>query len=101
MTFGLSLENFEFIRQQLQKVLPKHVKVWCFGSRARGNHREFSDLDLMVESDSDLTREIAQLKEIFEESRLPIKVDIVDLGSFANSYRDGFERDKLIFLNPS
>ncbi|MFP5458000.1 MAG: nucleotidyltransferase family protein, partial [Bacteriovoracia bacterium] len=74
---------------------------WCFGSRARGNHREFSDLDLMVESDSDLSREIAQLKEIFEESRLPIKVDLVDLASFAHSYREGFEKDKLIFLNPS
>ena len=97
MKFGLAQEDFDFIQKHLEKLRNQKAKIWCFGSRARGDHRPFSDLDLMVESEADLTKEIAEVKEVFEESRLPIKIDIVDLKSFAQSYRPGFEKDKVSF----
>lgn len=48
---------------------------YAYGSRVKGTHRKFSDLDLCIrEPVSDL--EIFYLKEAFEESNLPFKVDI-------------------------
>lgn len=97
MRFGLAHEDYAFIQRELEQRLKGKATVWCFGSRARGNHKPFSDLDLMIECEVDVTRELAELKEVFEESRLPIKVDLVELKDFAQSYRAGFEKDKVIF----
>ena len=48
----------------------------AFGSRAKGTHKEYSDLDLCYQVDiPDLV--IGELMEDFEESDLPFKVDIV------------------------
>ncbi len=95
--FGLSKKDYEFIKEQLQDLERNGVKIWCFGSRARGDHHRFSDLDLMIDSEKSLDLKVSEIKEIFEESNLPIKIDIVELKNFADSYRAGFERDKKAF----
>jgi len=56
-----------------------NVKIYLFGSRARGDFRKYSDIDIAIESDSDLRDKIIELKNILEESNLIYKVDIVDL----------------------
>jgi len=70
--------------EELKKFLKEffkndNVKVYLFGSRARGDFRKYSDIDIAVESDNDLRDKIIELKEILEESNLIYKVDIVDL----------------------
>ncbi len=55
------------------------VKVYLFGSRARGAHVEGSDIDIAILSQEDISDRIAVLRAILEESNLPYKVDIVDL----------------------
>ncbi len=57
------------------------VKVFLFGSRARGDHLPFSDIDIAVDSERDISRELVRLREIIEDSNLPYKVDIVELSS--------------------
>ncbi len=48
----------------------------AFGSRVKGAHREYSDLDLCYQADIP-DSVIAQLMDDFEQSDLPFKVDIV------------------------
>lgn len=74
------------------------MSIWCFGSRARGDHHEFSDLDLMLESSEDLGREIGELREVFEESRLAIKIDLLQEKDFAQAYRESYLRDRENFF---
>jgi len=69
--------------------------VWIFGSRARGEHQIFSDLDLMVSSDTDISAHISKIQELLEEENFPFKVDIVESKNFAESYRKNFDRDKM------
>ncbi|PIP94074.1 MAG: hypothetical protein COW00_11820 [Bdellovibrio sp. CG12_big_fil_rev_8_21_14_0_65_39_13] len=96
--FGLSESDYSFIANHLKPLLDSGAKIWCFGSRARGDHKLFSDLDLMIEDSVDRAREISTLNEIFEESRLPIKVDIVQEQDFASSYREGYLKDRKSFF---
>lgn len=67
------------VHDVLQSIIPGRV-VWAFGSRAKQRRlKRLSDLDLAVEGK--LTwPERADLAEAFEESPLPIKVDIVEQG---------------------
>jgi len=57
----------------------KKIEIYLFGSRARGTEKIGSDVDLAIVSDNPLSEELALLREIFEESNLPYKIDIVDL----------------------
>ncbi len=66
----------EFIREFFKG---KPVKVYLFGSRARGDNSPYSDVDLAFDSTVDIGKELTALKEIIEESSLPYKVDLVEL----------------------
>lgn len=98
MKFGLSESEYQFILKNVVKPLQaKGAKIWCFGSRARGDHSKFSDLDLMLESSSDLSNEIGKISEKIIESNFPYKLDIVQEKNFADSYKENFKKDKILF----
>lgn len=93
---GLTASQWDEVRLHLVEPLrAQGAQVWCFGSRARGDHRPFSDLDLLVEGAKDLAPLLAQIRERFEKSNFPIKIDLVEKSQFAASYLPGFERDKV------
>lgn len=98
MKFGLNEKDYQFISDILMPLKNKGAILWCFGSRARGDHKLFSDLDLMVESHTDFSREIGAINEKLIESSFPFKVDIVQEKDFADSYRAGFMKDRVLFF---
>lgn len=98
MKFGLTQPEIEFIRARIIRPLAKlNARIWCFGSRARGDFKAFSDLDLMIESDQDLSSEISRIREEITESDFPYKIDLVMYSDFAESYKPSFEKDKVLF----
>ncbi len=98
MRFGLTAEEYQFIQQRVVKPLEAiGAIVWCYGSRARGDNSPFSDLDLMVESEKDTSREVAAISDFLEESQFPYKVELVLLSNFSKQYRQGYEQDKQRF----
>ena len=83
---------------------PKHFKIvqdilskypytfYAFGSRARGNPKQLSDLDLCFFDDIPLNTQ-AHLEEDFEESDLPYKVDIVNWNKCSESFQKIIKED--------
>lgn len=70
------------------------AKAILFGSRARGDARQWSDIDLAIESDNDLPPEIlSALREAFEESNLLLNVDVVDLRDASAEIRSAVLRE--------
>jgi predicted nucleotidyltransferase len=52
MIFGLSDHEYELLAQLAISPLQKcGAKVWIFGSRARGDQRLYSDIDLLYKSE--------------------------------------------------
>jgi predicted nucleotidyltransferase len=93
--FGLTPAECRFIQERVVAPLEAQgAAVFCFGSRARGDNMAFSDLDLMVESDADLSATIGQLQEQLSSSNFPYKVDLVQFRQFAEEYRAGYLRDR-------
>lgn len=97
MKFGLSKEDYSLLKSLLFDPLKeKSAKLWVFGSRARGDHKPFSDVDVLYSASTKLPLGfISEIKESLEESRLPIKVDLVSVEDLAESYRESVERDKI------
>ena len=73
------------------------LEVWAFGSRAKWTAKAHSDLDLAVMTNEPLSLEkFASLKEAFDESVLPFRVDVVDWAATSDSFRKIIERDKVV-----
>lgn len=97
MKFGLSDDHFSIIADLAIRPLKANgAKVFIFGSRARGDHRTFSDLDIAVESPTPLSLSfLARIRSALEDSDLPIKVDIVDMAELAESFRNNVMQERL------
>ncbi|MDP3521817.1 MAG: nucleotidyltransferase domain-containing protein [Hydrogenophaga sp.] len=82
-------------RAEVQAILRRHLpdaQAWVFGSRATGRARPFSDLDLLLTQPATLTwDQRARLRDDFEASELPFKVDLLGAhqlrGEFAERVR--------------
>ncbi len=81
-------------------ILAEHVpecEVRAFGSRASWTSRDYSDLDLAVVGEGKLHwRALARLKEAFEESRLPMQVDVLDWHGISESFREMIEGEYVV-----
>ena len=83
----LNPKHFETV----QHILAKHVpgcEVRAFGSRVKWTAEDYSDLDLVViNSQKSNMRQIRQLTKAFEESNLPIRVDVLDWHTISEEFK--------------
>ena len=80
---ALSLAQCQLLRHLLDAVLPG-ATVKVFGSRATGQARPHSDLDLLLIAPARLTwQQRADLRDAFEASTLPFSVDLVEAAGLA------------------
>lgn len=87
-------EQWQIVRRILRELAPA-VRVWAFGSRATGEAKTYSDLDIaLVDETSDVDRRVS-LAEAFSLSDLPWKVDIVEWATTSPRFRAIIERDKV------
>ena len=71
-------DHLEIVRDLLRQHAPE-CEVRAFGSRFKWTAKQASDLDLAVVGTKRLpTKKIMRLKEAFEESILPMRVDVLD-----------------------
>jgi type I restriction enzyme S subunit len=91
----ISPENWRIVRDILQRYVPDR-EVWAFGSRAKWTAKEFSDLDIAIIGDKPLNIALtADLREAFQESALPFKVDIVDWANITPSFQQVIQAAKI------
>lgn len=65
------------------------VKVYLFGSRARGTNRLASDIDLALDVGRQLSfLEVAQARTVLESLRIPEKIDVVDIYSVPEELKE-------------
>ena len=83
----LQPEHLEVVSRILAGLLPGY-EVLAFGSRTDGTAGRFSDLDLLVVSDSPLDYELlGRVRDAFSESDLPFRVDVVDSATSDSAFR--------------
>ena len=74
-------------------------KVFLFGSRACGNARHYSDIDIGVIGNAKLSSIIkAEIEMELEESIVPYKVDIVDFYAVSAEFKK-YALEKIIQWN--
>jgi predicted nucleotidyltransferase len=93
--FGITEQHWEILTRLLfQPIREVGGKVWVFGSRARGDYRKFSDLDLLIEG-AVPSQLLASAGEALEESTLPFRVELVCESDLAETYRSTVLKEKV------
>ena len=88
---ALPPEQRRLVLTLLQAHLPG-VEVWAYGSRVRGNPRRYSDLDLVAFAAPGQSAQASSLREAFEESDLPIRVDLFLWDELPDSFQRQIEQ---------
>ena len=85
------LELKELVLKELEN---EKVKVFIFGSRARGDNYIASDVDIgLIPYGSLNTRKITILKEKIENSNIPYKVEIVNFNEVSEDFKNEALKD--------
>jgi len=80
---------------------PGLARVWVYGSRARGDQRRESDIDLALEWREKAEFARLNLADAIEEMGLIYRTDLTDLSEkLAEDFRARLERDKKLFWEP-
>jgi uncharacterized protein len=87
----LKPHELEVMRNILNRFVPD-AEIIVFGSRIHGTAKPWSDLDLAIKSKSALDWKLfAEIKETFQESELPFRVDVLDWNEIADAFRRAIE----------
>jgi len=77
--------------ETIKRILAEYVgeyEVRVFGSRVGVTAKDYSDLDIVIVGTARIKRRVKMLlREAFEKSDLPFRVDVVDYNAVSDSFR--------------
>ena len=79
-----------------QALISNSYQIHLFGSRARGDNTAVSDYDIAVQSTEDLSLSLSVAREMLEESTIPFMVDLVDLQTTSDSFREEIRQEGVL-----
>lgn len=83
----------------VEKYLPE-VKIILYGSRARGDFKEGSDIDVALDGGEKIDSSLMnKIEWDLEDSDLPIFFDIVDFTKMSESMQKNILRDGVVWKN--
>ena len=86
----LTQEEFQI----LKKILSLPYTVLVFGSRIKGMHQPFSDIDICLKDKNRIPLDrLADLKMQLSDSNLTYHVDIIDYHSISSGFKSIIDRD--------
>lgn len=95
-TVNLTPDQLELVKAILKKQVPD-CEVRVFGSRLTGQIKKYSDLDLALVGKEKINRQVLiRLKEDFEASSLPFRVDLLDWHRITKEFQVVIEKNYLI-----
>ena len=92
MSIVLEEKYKQIVIKILSEVLNSNTRAYVFGSRVKGTKKPYADLDIAIKGE--VTQSILdKLRINFENSLLPIKVDIVDLNNIDKDFYNNIKND--------
>lgn len=87
-------KDFEILTKLVSKYIPK-TKIWFYGSRITNNHRETSDLDMVIFLPKEKSNICYDLKEAFDESDLTFRVDLFIWDNIPEEFKENITNNHI------
>lgn len=101
MGVSLAVDMTADERKSVLSLLERHLPgtaAWVYGSRAKWISRPQSDLDLVVFATPEQRQEIGNLREAFEDSNLPFRVDLFVWDELPDLFKKGIQLDHVTLV---
>lgn len=93
---AISADQLRYLLEQIELHLPT-ATVWAFGSRVAWSHHPSSDLDLAIHCDKETAKKaLPKLCDIFTESDLPFKVQLLDFDRLPENMRENIKQKYVV-----
>ena len=89
-------------RKTLLALLEQHLPqttAWVYGSRVQWTARPQSDLDMVVFASPSQNSQVSALREAFEDSNLPFRVDLFVWDDVPDQFRKQIEADHAVLVS--
>ena len=89
-------------RKTLLTLLERHLPdttAWVYGSRVKWTARPESDLDMVVFTTAAQERRVSDLKDAFEESSLPFRVDLFVWDEIPKQFHERIEAEHVVLVD--
>ncbi|MBE0501859.1 MAG: nucleotidyltransferase domain-containing protein [Desulfuromonadales bacterium] len=93
----LTIAQRETILSLLHRYLPD-TETWAYGSRVKFTANPKSDLDMVVFAKPEQMLQVADLKEAFEESDLPFRVDLFVWDDVPEKFRKNIAEKRVVLV---
>ncbi|MBV8660552.1 MAG: nucleotidyltransferase domain-containing protein [Candidatus Dependentiae bacterium] len=79
-------------------VLIPEAKIYLFGSRARGNYKKHSDIDIALDAGKRLPiQDVDEVKSMLNESNIRQLIDVLDFHSVNSSMQESIMKEKIVW----
>ena len=88
-------------RKVVYELIERHLPnttTWVYGSRAKWTARPQSDLDMVVFATPEQNSQVFDLREAFEESNLPFRVDLFVWDDMPERFRKRIEAEHVVLV---
>ena len=93
----ITVEQHKTVLALLARHLP-NTRAWVYGSRVKWTSRPQSDLDLVVFATPEQAGRVSDLREAFEESNLPFRVDLFVWDDVPEQFRKQIEAEHVVLV---
>ena len=94
----LKPQYLKMLLEIFQNYCPK-ATIWVYGSRIKGEAHEGSDLDLVVKNFNDNEKNLYTLKQLLNDSNIPILIDINEFDHLPKSFQEEIKRKYISIFN--
>ena len=104
MAISASIDLTEQQKEEILSLFARYLpgtKVWAYGSRVKFNARPDSDLDLVCFTTPEQSGQFYTLKEQFEESNLPFRIDLLEWNNLPDNFKENISKQHVEILIPA
>ena len=94
-SIDLKDDQLRTVLHYLEEFIPT-ASVWAYGSRVKGTAHAASDLDLVAFTAQSQQPQVALLKEAFEESNLPFRVDLFIWDEIPQQFHKNIQHEHVV-----
>lgn len=93
MELGITEKEHNIVLEILKEYFDKY-SFYYYGSRIKGTFNKTSDLDILIRGNQEMPlRNLAELKEKFDESKLPYIVNFTDYNAIDEKFFNLIKED--------
>ncbi len=91
-------EHLKMLTDIFENYCP-NAEIWAYGSRVNGDSHDGSDLDMVVKNFNDENKNIAELRQMLNDSNIPFLMDISEFDRMPNYMQSEILKNYVIIYN--